>query len=142
MTDFSLHTQRDYTASADELWALLAPVQDWQEWNHSFWFSRADFREGGKALLWVRLGLARLPVPVKFQTIEPGRELRWHGGNPRIGYGSHYLRIEPIDDTRCRLHHGEDFAGLAARAGAPVLKRFGALPYERMLADIATQLEG
>lgn len=140
-TSTNVRTERLLKADAQIVWNLIAPVLEWQEWSHAFWFSKADLKTGGKALLWARVGLLRLPIPVRFQTIEPGRELRWYGGDKRLGYGSHYLRIEPVGEHQCRLVHGEDFTGPVVKLGWPVLGRFIDQPYKRLLRDVARQLE-
>ncbi|MCB9636925.1 MAG: hypothetical protein H6721_32865, partial [Sandaracinus sp.] len=57
-----------------------------------------------------------LKAPIAARVVEAdGRELRWEGPRVRalspIARGSHYFRLEALDETRTRLVHGEDFGG-------------------------------
>ena len=93
-----------------DVWAVLSDPARFGDWNDTFRLKNADLRPGGKATLQIATG-GPLPVnvPITFQVVEPGRELRWYGGMPLLGGGSHYFRLNELPDGSTQVIHGEDF---------------------------------
>lgn len=93
---------------------LLCDVEHYKDWSRVFSFRFAQARPGGRALLMARLaGPVVAAIPVKFDNLDPEREVRWSGGFKVAAHGSHYLKMEKIDEDRTRLIHGEVFTGPA-----------------------------
>jgi len=116
-------TEIDIDAPIAAVWAVLEDIQNWPEWNRAFSFRKADFRPRGRATLMAGLGSASLPLPVRFEVIDKQKELRWHGGKKGLAYGSHYLKLQSLDQTRTRLIHGEEFSGAIVQLSWPLLKK-------------------
>lgn len=111
-----VHTQIELEAPIGKVWSLLADINSWDTWTPIFNFKMASLKPGGRALLLAKVGPAPAPLPVKFDVVDKERELRWHGGVKGMLYGSHFLKLEKIDENRTRLIHGEEFSGLVISA--------------------------
>lgn len=136
----AVRTEIELNAPPAAVWALLADVEHWQNWNNIFFFSKADLRVNGKAMLKVGLGPTAAPVPVRFQTVAEQQELRWHGGLSAIGYGSHYIKLEAMPNNRTRLIHGEEFKGAAISLAWPAMKRSLPKLYRKFNQQVAAAL--
>lgn len=108
-----VQTQIELDAPVSKVWALLEDVDNYGNWNKVFKFSRANLQEGGRAILWAKVGApVAAPLPVKFQVVQAEKELRWQGGFGPVVHGSHYLKLEALPNDRTRLTHGEEFRGV------------------------------
>ena len=97
-----------------EVWKHLAEVDRYDEWSDHFWL-RGEPVVGGPGRIEFKLFGIPTGANVKFQTVDPPRELRWHGGPRGVAFGSHFFILEPLDDgTRTRFRHGETFTGVLA----------------------------
>ena len=108
----------DHTAAA--VWAVLADIERWAEWN-PFASARGRLAVGERLEVEIRPpGRSPMTFRPTVVKLDPGVELRWlgHLGLPGIFDGEHGFRIEPEGDRRCRLRHFETFKGVLA---APVL---------------------
>ncbi len=114
-------TEIEIDAPVSRVWALLQDIEHYKSWNRIFNFTHANLKPGGRGILWARVGPAVTPLPVRFDVVEPECELRWHGGLQKLGYGSHYLRLEALPDDRTLLTHGEEFSGLLFNASWKLL---------------------
>jgi hypothetical protein len=112
----SIHTEIAVDRPAETVWAILADIDRWAEWNP---FAKAtgrlavgerlevEIRPPGKSAMRFR------PTVVK---LEPGRELRGLG---RLGFagifdGEHGFRVVAEDAGHCRFEHFETFGGVLA----------------------------
>ncbi len=113
-----IHTEIELDATPEQVWNLLEDVSRWREWSRIFSFVRPNARPGGFALLLASVG-GPLPaaLPVRFDTFDTHREIRWHGGPKMVAHGSHFLRLEALENNRTRLVHGEEFCGALVDAG-------------------------
>lgn len=111
-----VRTEIELDAPVGKVWALLADIDSWDDWNSVFRFRRADARQGGRGLLLAKVGPVAVPLPIQFDVVDKERELRWHGGLPHVVHGSHYLKLEALENNRTRLVHGEDFSGIVISA--------------------------
>lgn len=96
---------------AAEVWAVIADVENYGAWNPMYRFENTRLAVGTKATLVITMG--RFPARLKVDVEEAvdGKIFRWGSGVSFIG-GSHYLLVEPLSETSCRLEHGEQFRGL------------------------------
>lgn len=110
--------ESEINAPIEKVWDLLANVEGYRDWSRVFSFVKAKAEPGGWAILKARLaGPVAMFVPVRFDTFDEQREIRWHGGVGPVAYGSHYLKLQAIDENTTLLTHGEDFTGVAIKAG-------------------------
>jgi hypothetical protein len=124
-------------APADEVWKRLLETNAWGRWNEVLAGLRGDIREGEKVKLVVSAkGGRKLEIPVRVEVVEAGRELRWSGGIAGLMRGTHYFRLEAIDESHTRITHGERFDG----AGAVVSWPFLSAPLRERYQQITDQL--
>jgi hypothetical protein len=129
-------------APADAVWARLIETNVWSRWNESLAGLRGDIREGEKVRLVVSAkGGRKLEIPVRVEAVEAGRELRWSGGVAGLMRGTHYFRLEPIDDTHTRITHGERFDGAIAAVSWPLLAGPLEALYQQITDRLAEQFE-
>lgn len=109
-------------APLDQVWRALTDVDAYPQWNPLLRLrphSHEGLREGGRALLTLRLGKLPLVVPVVVESAS-GNELRWVGGVPGLFRGRHYFRLREVEGGT-ELTHGEDFSGVLPRLSWSVL---------------------
>ena len=117
----TLHTEVGILAPAERVWAILADLPRWSEWNPFVVSIEGELRVG--APLVARLqppgGKAMVFKP-RVVKLEAGRELRWLGTLvfPGLFDGEHGFRVVPETEGRCRFEQFESFSGLLA---APIL---------------------
>ena len=111
----SLHSDIEITGTPEQVWTHLTDFGRFPEWNPLIQHATGAVEQGAtiEAQLVLPNGskLAAKPTLIK---VEPNRELRWLG---RLGFkglfdAEHYFEIEPLNDNRVRLRHGEYFRGL------------------------------
>jgi hypothetical protein len=99
---------------AAAVWAILADIDRWPEWNP---FAKASGRLAVGETLEVTIrppGKSPMTFRPAVVRLDPGVELRWlgHLGMPGIFDGEHGFRIEGEGDARCRFRHFETFKGV------------------------------
>ncbi len=101
-------------APVERVWEILTDLDSYSEWNPVILQPRGELRPGGNIDFKIKLGPLEAPIAARIVRAD-GTELRWEG--PRnslqkpLGGGSHFFRLEAIDDNRTRLVHGEKFTG-------------------------------
>lgn len=109
----TVKTHLDLDASAEEAWAVLSDMEGWSSWNPVIPRMKADPRLGGKVKFEIHVAPGKpMNLASKIVTWEENRGLAWGGGLPGVFTGRHYFELEPLEDGRCRITHGEDFRGL------------------------------
>jgi hypothetical protein len=109
-----IHTEIEINAAPQAVWAVLAHLQSYPEWNPFITSARTELKPGARLEITVRVpgGPTRTFRP-RIVRVEPGRELRWLGTLlvPGLCDGEHLFRIEP---TRAgsRFVNAENFTGL------------------------------
>jgi hypothetical protein len=112
----TIRTEVGIDRPAAAVWAILADIDRWPEWNP---FARAS----GRLALGETLQVEVRPPgqrPMRFRPtvvrLDPGVEVRWlgHLGVPGLFDGEHGFRIEAEGDRRCRFAHFETFKGVLA----------------------------
>jgi hypothetical protein len=110
-----LRTEIEFDGTPEGVWAVLADLPAYPEWNPFIEKIDGELRVGGK--LDVRLQ----PVDERGITLHPtvlaagpGRELRWLGHLmvPGIFDGEHRFQIEPAGPDRVRFTQSEGFGGI------------------------------
>jgi hypothetical protein len=121
----SLHSDIEIAGTPEQVWAHLTDFGRFPDWNPFIQHAAGDVQQGAtiEAHLVLPNGtkMAAKPTLIK---VEPNRELRWLGHFLFKGLfdGEHYFEIEPLDNSRIRLRHGEHFRGLLA---APLFALIG-----------------
>jgi hypothetical protein len=110
-----LRTEIEFDGIPEEVWAVLADLPAYPEWNPFIERIDGALRVGGK--LDVRLqpvGERGITMHPSVLAVEPGRELRWIGHLmiPGIFDGEHRFRIEEAGAGRVRFIQGERFGGI------------------------------
>ncbi|GAA2427313.1 SRPBCC domain-containing protein [Actinomadura vinacea] len=110
-----LRHEIEIDAAPDRVWAVLADLRAYPEWNPFIISSEGEVRKGGKLTNKLSNKGGTMTFSPTVRVAEPGRELRWLGrfGVPGVVDGEHYFTLEPIGDgTRTRLVQGETFTGV------------------------------
>jgi hypothetical protein len=140
----TIHTEIGIERPAAAVWAILADIDSWPEWNP---FAKAR----GRLAVGERLEVEIRPPgqrPMTFRPtvvkLDPGVELRWlgHLGVPGIFDGTHGFRIEPAGAQSCRFAQFEAFKGVLA---GPLLWLAGDATrrgFEAMNAALKARAEG
>lgn len=130
-------------APPGEVWEVLTNIAEFSESNSTFGMNRAEFVASGDGELTIQMkpGARPFPVPIRFTTVENGRELRWFGGVPALGGGSHFFILEPESEGRTRLTHGEDLTGILPALGWPLLRRSMLDRYQQTTDEIREYCE-
>jgi hypothetical protein len=116
----------EIAATPAEVWAVLADVDAYPEWNPFVVRLAGEVREGAR--LEARIappgGRAMTFTPTVVAA-EPERELRWLGRLLVRGLfdGEHSFRIEPLADGGSRFVQSERFSGVLVRPLRRVLER-------------------
>jgi len=98
-------------ASCDEVWAVLADLSGWVDWNVVHPDPSRPMVAGGRTRLRLALRPGRVvTVPVRWEEVSPGRALSWSGGPHRLLHAHHGFELTPAG-TGCRLRHHETFSG-------------------------------
>jgi hypothetical protein len=117
----AIRTETVVDAAPEDVWALLADLGSYPEWNPFIVSATGRLAEGER--LAVRIRDARggeSSFRPRVTALEPGRRLVWLGrlGLPGLFDGEHRFELEPVDEGRTRLVHAERFRGLLV----PVLR--------------------
>ena len=110
-----IHTEIEIDAAPDRVWAVLADVGAYSEWNPFLRSVRGDLKPGGRLEVIARVedGPTLIFRP-RILCVDPPRELRWRGALllPGLFKGEHIFRIEPAGEGCSRFLHSEKFVGL------------------------------
>jgi hypothetical protein len=140
----SIHTEVGIDQPAAAVWAVLADIEHWPQWNP---FAKASGRLAIGETLKVEIrppGKSPMTFRPTVVTLDPGVELRWlgHLGVPGLFDGEHGFRIESEGDRRCRFQHFEIFKGILA---GPILWLAGDATrrgFEAMNLALKARVEG
>ena len=113
-----LRTEIEIAAPPAAVWTVLTDFARYPEWNPFLVSMQGSLTVGSELRIAVSPPESReyhlLPVVV---ACEPERELRWRGkwGASFLFRGEHFFRLQPVDENRTRVVHGEDFSGVLVR---------------------------
>lgn len=101
-------------ATADEVWAVLADLDAWSEWNPSVPKVSGEFAEGSTVKVTLAMpGRPSANVKAIFTELDPGRRFVWHGnlGADWFFRGTRTVAIDPEADGTVQVTHIEDVGG-------------------------------
>jgi hypothetical protein len=113
-----IHTQIDIEATPDEVYAVVADVAAYPEWNPTIVETDGTGELGEKLRLRMQptdgWGMTFRPTVT---AADPGVVFAWLGrlGVPGLFDGRHRFELHRLDDGRTRLVHGEAFSGILVR---------------------------
>lgn len=121
----SVTTHIDIAAAPEDVYAILADLGAYDQWNPFIVHGSGTFAVGER----VRLRMApkggrEMSFKPKVLTAEPARELRWLGslGLPRVFDGEHAFVLQATP-TGTRLTQSETFRGLLVPMFGKVVER-------------------
>ncbi|MCD9623976.1 SRPBCC domain-containing protein [Rhabdothermincola salaria] len=138
-----IRTQIDIDATPDEVYAVVADVAAYPEWNPTIVETDGHGRLGEKLRLRMQPtqggGMTFRPTVTE---AEPGVAFEWLGrlGVPGLFDGRHRFELTDLGDGRTRLVHGESFSGLLVRPLRRMLDDGTAHDFEVVNAAIAQRV--
>jgi len=139
-----IHTECVLAASPAQVWAVLADLEHYSEWNPLNIEAHGEARPGARVRMVFR-NLAGKPGQVVRQTVtlvaaEPGVELAWAGNVPLIFKGRHGFRLV-VEGEGTRVIHTEVLSGLLpASWSAERIQRDFVPAYEAVNEALARRL--
>ena len=112
-------------APADAIWAVIADIESWPDWNPIYTRAQGALRIGSPLNLEVALPGQR-PRSIRPVILDwiPNEQIHWRlnalGGLVKT---TRYLEIEPLSDVGCIFAHGEVFDGPLGPAAMRNLRR-------------------
>lgn len=114
----ALHrTDFEINASDAEVWAVLADLDSYPDWNPALPAISGELREGSVLSMTLALpGRPALNVKAKVIEVIPNRRFSWRGhlGADVLFTGYREFAIEPLAADRVRFTHIEDLRGWLA----------------------------
>ena len=125
MTEISAATQ--IAASPEQVWAILADLASYPQWNPLFREASGQLSAGNKITLKSTHPVNGRTMTVKASvlTAQPARELRWRSSLPGLMTGEHSFTLTPAEGGT-RLVQTEIYTGLLARFSAKTTSSFQA----------------
>jgi hypothetical protein len=123
MTEISAATQ--IAASPEQVWAILADLASYPQWNPLFREASGQLSAGNKITLKSTHPVNGRTMTVKASvlTAQPARELRWRSSLPGLMTGEHSFTLTPAEGGT-RLVQTEIYTGLLARFSAKTTSSF------------------
>jgi hypothetical protein len=114
MVQHRIETEIEIEAPAARVWELLTDFSRMPSWNPFITAISGNLAQGEKLTVQIALpGKAPMRFNPVILTVRPNLELRWLGHLFFQGVldGEHYFMLEPLNENRTRLRHGEAFSG-------------------------------
>ncbi len=113
-TNISIRTAIEIDAPKEEVYAVLADIESYPEWNPYHRKVEGKFEEGAALTIFVlRPDGKEVEVPPHMMRIIENEEITWGGGIRGIFYGVHSFVLETQTSGKTLLKHNEDFSGFA-----------------------------
>jgi len=122
MTEISAATQ--IAASPDQVWAVLADLASYPQWNPLFREASGQLSAGNKITLKSIHPVNGRTMTVKASVLaaEPAKELRWRSSLPAIMTGEHSFTLKPGNGGTLIMQRGA-FRGFMVRFSGRALDR-------------------
>ena len=113
-TNISIRTAVEIDAPKEQVYAVLADLDSYPEWNPYHRKVEGEFKEGEELKIFVlRPDGKEVEVPPHMMRIIENKEITWGGGIKGIFYGVHTFKLQPSEQGKTVLSHNEDFSGIA-----------------------------
>ncbi len=113
-SSISIRTAIEIDAKKENVYAVLADIECYPEWNPYHTQIEGEFKEGAALVVYVkRPDGQEVEVPPHMMRIVEHEEITWGGGVKGIFYGVHSFLLETKDNDKTILRHNEDFSGIA-----------------------------
>ncbi len=138
---FVIRHALEIEGSAEATWGVLSDLARYPEWNPYVLALEGELAPGGT--LRVTISQENWPEPLVVEPTvvraEPGRVLHWRG---RAGEGGlldtdHVFEIQPVDATRIRFDHFEEFRGRLAEKMDEEMRGFTRRAFQAMNEALA-----
>ncbi len=110
----AIRTAVEIDAPQDKVYAVLADLEAYPEWNPYHRKVEGKFEEGSDMTIHVKRPDGKeVKVPPHMMSIVENEEIVWGGGIKGIFYGVHSFLLETQPNGKTLLKHNEDFSGFA-----------------------------
>ena len=110
----AIRTAVEIDAPREAVYAVLADLDAYPEWNPYHRKIQGEFEEGADMTISVtRPDGKQVEVPPHMMRIVENEEITWGGGIKGIFYGEHRFLLESTETGTTVLRHDEDFSGIA-----------------------------
>lgn len=137
-----IRTAVEIAAPPSAVWAELANLQAYPEWNPHIICASGDLRERKRLTIAAhREDETDREMTVTVTELEPERRLQWVGkvGGGVLFEGHHTFELEPLEDDRTRFVNREEASGLLVRF---VVSDDPEQDYEAMNRALKERVEG
>ena len=113
-SSIAIRTAVQIDAPKEKVYAVLADLDSYPEWNPYHRKVEGKFEEGADLKIYVlRPDGKEVKVPPHMMRIVENEEITWGGGIRGIFYGVHSFILESDAENKTLLKHNEDFSGFA-----------------------------
>lgn len=113
-TSIAIRTAIEIEAPREEVYAVLADLESYPEWNPYHRKIEGAFEEGSDMTIYVtRPDGKQVEVPPHMMRIVENEEITWGGGIRGVFHGVHSFLLEDQSNGTTLLKHNEDFSGFA-----------------------------
>jgi len=113
-SNISIRTAVEINAPKEEVYAVLADIDRYPDWNPYHRKIEGEFVEGAALTVYVlRPDGKEVEVPPHMMRIVENQEVTWGGGIKGVFYGVHSFILETTSGGNTLLKHNEDFSGFA-----------------------------
>ncbi len=113
-SSISIRTAIEIDAPKEAVYAVLADLESYPEWNPYHQKIEGQFEEGSDLTIYVlRPDGKEREVPPHMMRIVENEEITWGGGIRGIFYGEHSFVLVDAGKGKTLLKHNEDFSGIA-----------------------------
>ncbi len=119
LTRVEIDTEITIAAPVEAVWATLADLRSYPDWNPYHVRVDGPLEQGGKLTVQIEKPNGKsLSIRPHVMEVVPHRSLVWGGGLRGIFHGEHRFDLEPVGAHCTRLSHTEVFSGLFVRTAA------------------------
>ncbi|TPV97077.1 MAG: SRPBCC domain-containing protein [Myxococcales bacterium FL481] len=141
---YEIRTEIEIDASTANVWDTLMAFDRYAEWNPFVRQLEGQPTVGSRLRAHLKNpGGTQMTVKPVVTHVEPQRRFAWLGNLMVKGLfdGQHFFELEPLDDTRSRFVHREEFRGLLLPFLRGMLDRDTRQGFERMNRALKARVE-